>query len=72
METKIELSTIIAKAKKVKASDFAEYLNENNIAYQVYEQNTNLDEKWFHIALDNYGNTEISFLDGDFDLVMKP
>lgn len=70
---KIPLSVIVAQAKNLKASEFAEYLNENDIAYQIYESNPgNLDKKWYHIALDAYDNTEISFLDGDFDLIVKP
>lgn len=69
----IPLSVIVSKAKILKASEFTEYLNENDIAYQIYESNPeNLDKKWYHIALDNYSNTEFSFLDGDFDLIVKP
>lgn len=72
-KNKLTLNEIVETAKLTDTKGFAEYLERNQIDYEVDEMCiTDLNEGWFQIRLWDYDNAEIAFVDGGFDSVVTP
>lgn len=67
MKNKIALTEIIETAKTLDANNFAKYLDENKIEWEMLDCNLmDYNDEYFNITLSDYEDENIFYVDGEY------